>query len=53
MISWHLDVGSILNAVSLILIAVAGAKKLGALELKIGLLWDWFKAEHDLKNGGK
>jgi len=45
MFSWQIDLGSILNAVSLCIVAFAGAKKLGVLEFKLNLLWANFKSE--------
>lgn len=46
---WSIDLGGVINAVSLCVIAFAGAKKLGALELKMSMLWSWFKAEKGIE----
>jgi len=46
---WSIDLGGVINVVSLCLIAFAGMKKIGALELKMTLLWDWFQREHGIE----
>jgi hypothetical protein len=41
---WSLDVGSLINASTLIVVAW----KLGAIQLKLNLLWNWFQREHKI-----
>lgn len=46
---WTVNLGSVINAVSLLFVASVGARKLGGLELKLDLLWSWYKKEHNIE----
>lgn len=46
---WTMDLGSLVNAGSLLVVAMVGFKKLGVLEFKLTKLWNWFEREHGIE----
>ena len=47
--TWNVDLGSLINAVSLLVVALAGVKKLGVLEFKLNQVYSWFQKEHGIE----